>query len=367
MEKSKRIEWIDTLRFIGMFSIYLSHLYEQAGYFYPFGYRFQTPLFFFIAGAADNLARVDSTFLQHLKKKFTGIMLPYFFFGLVSILIICITGTANAGEILKTVLQYLLGIRNQLFAPMLWFLPCIFVMSLLFYGLKKLVRNSWLLLVVAMGLLVISETLLPHRPIENPSWFWNVDSVLYYFFYFVLGYVVFPYVRQLVDSRSVWAYIGKIVSAAIVTAYAFFLLVGKDPIAILLGRIPNSDSIIVVSSAVVMIWFSIMLAQILSFFPLLPKIGRNTLWLCGSEQVIRHITPPLFSILGWSLTFSSPASAVIFTFGAILAAEFAIIPVLKTLYHSLFAFFNPSWLQPKLVEQQAQAYDGPIGENPNQP
>lgn len=366
MEKSKRIEWIDTLRFIGMFSIYLSHLYEQAGYFYPFGYRFQTPLFFFIAGAADNLARMDSTFLQHLKKKFAGIMLPYFFFGMVSILIICITGTANAGEILKIEMQYLLGIRNQLFASMLWFLPCIFVMSLLFYGLKKLVNNRWFLLLVAMGLLVISETLLPHRPIENPSWFWNVDSVLYYFFYFVLGYAVFPYVRQLISSRSVWAYIGKVVSAVIVTAYALLFLVGKDLVAILFGRIPNMGPIIVVCSAIVMIWFSIMLAQILSFFPLLPKIGHNTLWLCGSEQVIRYLTPPLFSILGWNLTFSSPAAAIIFTFGAILAAEFAIIPVVKTLYYSLLAFFNPSWLQPKLVEQQAQATDTPIGENLNQ-
>lgn len=367
MEKTKRIEWVDTLRFIGIFSVFLSHLAEQAGYFYPFGFRFQTSLFFFIAGSMENLARADSSFLEHFKRKFKGIMFPYFFFGLISILIICITGTANVGVILKTAWQYVLGIRNQLFAPILWFLPCLFVMAMLFFVLKKLVNNRWLLLLIAMGFFVVSETLLPHRPIVNPSWFWNVDSALYYFFYFVLGYAVFPYVRQLISSNSVWAYIGKIVSAAIVTVYAFLLLVGKDLLAILLGRIPNSGPIIVVGNAVVMIWFCIMLAQILSAIPLLPKIGRNTLWLCGSEQVIRHLTPPLFSILGWNLTFSSPAGAIIFTFGAIFAAEFAIIPVLKTLYHSLFAFFNPSWLQPKLVEQQAQASDTPIGENPNQP
>lgn len=367
MENTKRIEWIDTLRFIGIFSIYLSHLAEQAGYFYPFGFRFQTPLFFFIAGSMENLAKVDSTFLETFKKKFKGIMFPYFFFGMVSMLIIFIRGTANAGVILETALQYVLGIRNQFFAPILWFLPCIFVMAILFFVLKKLVRNRWLLLLIAMGFFVISETLLPHRPIANPSWFWNIDSVLYYFFYFVLGYAVFPYVQKLISSRSVWAHIGKIVSAAIVTFYAVSFLIGKDLFAILFRHIPNSGPIILVSGALLLIWFSIILAQILSSITLFQKIGRNTLWLCGSEQVIRHLTPPLFSILGWNLTFSYPASAIIFTFVAVLVAEFAITPVLKTLYHSLLEFFNPSWLQAKLIEQQAQASDAPVGENPNQP
>ena len=367
MENTKRIEWIDTLRFMGIFSIYLSHLAEQAGYFYPFGFRYQTPLFFFLAGAAENLARVDSSFLEHFKKKFKGIMLPYFFFGIISIFIIFIGGAANAGVILETAKQYVLGIRNQLFAPMLWFLPCIFVMSILFYWLKKLVKNRWIIVLIGLALMVISETLLPHRPFLQPSWFWNIDSVLYYFFYYALGYAVFPYVQKLLDSRSVWSHVGFIVSAAIVTFYAMSFLAGKDLVAVLFRHVPNSGSIIHVTGALLLIWFSIALAQVLSSIALFQRIGRNTLWLCGSEQIIRHLTPPLFAILGWNLSFSSPASAIIFTFMAVLAAQFGIIPVLKTLYKSVLEFITPSWLQAKLIEQPAQAGDVPVGENSNQP
>ena len=353
MEKTKRIEWIDTLRFIGIFSIFLSHLAEQAGYFYPFGFRFQTSLFFFIAGSMENLARADSSFLEHFKKKFMGIMFPYFFFGVVSLLLIFLEGNAKNGLLLETALQYVLGIRNQLFAPMLWFLPCIFVMGMVFYLLKKLVKNRWIILLIGIVLMVISETLLPHRPFLQPSWFWNIDSVLYYFFYYALGYAIFPYIQKLISSRSVWARGAFIASAAFVTFYAASFLVGKDLVALIIRNIPNSGLIVLVGGALLLIWFSIFLAQILSYITLFQKIGRNTLWLCGSEQVIRHLTPPLFAILGWNLSFSSPASAIIFTFVVVLAAEFAIIPVLKTLYQALLEFLYPSWLKEKLPDEQS--------------
>lgn len=82
MEKTKRIEWIDTLRFMGIFSIYLSHLAEQAGYFYPFGFRYQTPLFFFVAGAMENLARANPSFIQQFKKGLRELCFPISSLGL---------------------------------------------------------------------------------------------------------------------------------------------------------------------------------------------------------------------------------------------------------------------------------------------
>lgn len=349
MDKTKRIEWIDVLRFLGIFSIFLSHLEEPAGYFLPFGYRYQTPLFFFIAGAMQNLASTDTNFVEHFRKKFKGIMLPYFFFGLVSIIIIFFQGNANAGLLVKTVVQYLLGIRNQLFAPILWFLPCIFVMSILFYLLKKSVKNRWLILLIGIGLFVVSETLLPHRPILKPSWFWNIDSVLYYFVYYTLGYAVFPYVQKLLSSRFVWAHVGFIISAVLATFYALALLAGKNLTAMLFSNVPNSGPTVRMIGTIILIWFSIFLAQIFVSIPLLQKIGRNTLFLCGSEQVIRHLTPPLFTILGWNNLFASPLGAIIFTFAAMLAANFVIVPVLKTLYNALIELLYPTWLKEKIT------------------
>lgn len=132
METNKRIDWIDVLRFLGIFAIYLGHLGNQAGYFYPFVFRYQVPLFFFISGAMEVFTKTDTTFVQYFRKKSKAIVLPYFYFGLVSIVLIFLSGNATVATITKTALQYLLGIRNQLFAPALWFLPCLFVISIFF-------------------------------------------------------------------------------------------------------------------------------------------------------------------------------------------------------------------------------------------
>jgi len=342
VDNKKRIEWIDVLRFLGIFSIYLSHLGDQAGYFYPFGFRYQTPLFFFLAGAMENLAKEDTSIVEHFKKKFKGIMMPYFFFGFVSIVLIYLQGHANVDIVLKTAVQYLLGIRNQLYAPILWFLPCIFVMSMIFFLLKKLVRNRWLVLIIGIGLFVFTEYLLPYRPIFEPSWFWNIDSALYYFFYYALGYAVLPYIREFLSSDSTWARLGFVISAALVSIYAGALLVGKDLVAMAFNWVPNSAPIILTLGALLLIWFSVFIAQILSSITLFQNIGRETLYLCGSEQIVRHITPPLFAIFGWNAAFTSPVGAIIFTFMALLAAKFGIIPFLKTTYNALLKLVSPA-------------------------
>lgn len=355
MEKTKRIEWIDILRFIGIFSIYLSHLGTQAGTFYTFGYLYQVPLFFFIAGSVENLSRTDNSFVEHFKKRFKGIMLPYFFFGLVSIVLIFLEGNANAGIIRQTAIQNLLGIRGQLFAPALWFLPCIFVMGMIFFWLKKLVKNRWLILIIGILLFLYSITLMPHRAIVTPSWFWNVDSAIFYFIYYAMGYALFPYIRKLLVSRSVWAHIGFIISAAIVVFYAMALLAGKNLVTEYFPRIPNSTYFIRLIGAILLIWFSICLAQVLSSITLFQKIGKDTLYLCGSEQVIRHFAPPLAAILGWDLAFKSPLSAIIFTFAAVLTAKFVVIPVLKTLYQALLELLYPSRLKAAIPEESGHS------------
>jgi len=340
VENTKRIEWIDVLRFLGIFSIYLSHLGDQAGYFYPFSFRYQVPLFFFLAGAMENLAKKDTSAVEHFKKKFKGIIMPYFFFGFVSIILIYLQGHANAGIVIETAVQYLLGIRNQLYAPILWFLPCIFVISMIFFLLKKLFKNRWLILLIGLGLFLFTEYLLPYRPIFEPSWFWNIDSALYYFFYYALGYAFFPYVRDLLSSSSTWARLGFVISAAIVSLYAGALLVGKDLVAMAFSRVSNSGPFILMLGALLLIWFSVFIAQMLSSITLFQKIGRDTLYLCGSEQIIRHFTPHLFAIFGWNGEFTSPIGAIIYTFMALLVAKFGIIPLLKYLYNALLNQFS---------------------------
>lgn len=339
MESSgKRIAWVDTLRFIGIFGVYICHFQAEAGYFYTFGFRYLAELFIFVSGAMEAISTSELSLLDGIKRKFNSIILPYFFFCFISILIIIFSGEATVNVLLKTSFQYLLGVRNTLFSPILWFLPMLFVISVIFMLLKKLLKSRWLILLAGSILFVIAETLLPNHPLVEPSWYWNVDSAIYFFFYYALGYALFPYIVQILSSNSRITRLAVLISGLFAGAYALAFLLGKDYLAVLLGQVAHSNPIISVASAIVLIWFSILVSQTISNFELFQRIGRNTLFVLGSEQIIKHLIPKFFSIFGVSLKIESLSGVIIFTFLALVAEIYLIVPFLKTFYKQLLAF-----------------------------
>ena len=48
--RKTRHDWVDALKFLGIFAIYLGHLGLGAGKLYPFVFSYHVPLFFFAAG-----------------------------------------------------------------------------------------------------------------------------------------------------------------------------------------------------------------------------------------------------------------------------------------------------------------------------
>ncbi|EII8191729.1 acyltransferase, partial [Shigella flexneri] len=45
--RKTRHDWVDALKFLGIFAIYLGHLGLGAGKLYPFVFSYHVPLFFF--------------------------------------------------------------------------------------------------------------------------------------------------------------------------------------------------------------------------------------------------------------------------------------------------------------------------------
>ncbi|HFO9614052.1 TPA: acyltransferase family protein, partial [Escherichia coli] len=50
MNANHRLEWIDSLKAVAIFWIYLGHFGDNAKQLYPFVFSFHVPLFFFISG-----------------------------------------------------------------------------------------------------------------------------------------------------------------------------------------------------------------------------------------------------------------------------------------------------------------------------
>lgn len=117
--KGGRKDYIDVLKFLGIFAIYLGHCGESAGRFYPFVFSYHVPLFFFVSGCMEHCS-ADRSFVGRIVRKIKTLLLPWMVFALL----ICVFNAANGTMELKTGLMLIAKgcVRNQFtVAGGLWF------------------------------------------------------------------------------------------------------------------------------------------------------------------------------------------------------------------------------------------------------
>ena len=126
----ERIRWIDWAKTICMFLVVLGHCHLSDTYkpITTLIYAFHMPLFFFLSGILCT-SKFD---YQSLKKDFTFIIIPYFTYGLLSILFNCILShRLSFSEYYKDFYEIIVGYDCSI-GP-IWFLPALFFCKILFH------------------------------------------------------------------------------------------------------------------------------------------------------------------------------------------------------------------------------------------
>jgi len=154
---SKRIEYIDIARGIGILLVVLGH--NDFALVSPFAYHviysFHMPLFFFLSGY---FLKTSIPFLEFVKKRFNSVLKPYFF----TLFLIYFTSVSFEKMSFKTaigrIVKSLYGTGHYIDWVQLWFLPHLFVVSLyafLFFALFGRLNNRyirWTILVATLGI-----------------------------------------------------------------------------------------------------------------------------------------------------------------------------------------------------------------------
>lgn len=333
---NQRIAWVDNLKFLGIFAIYLGHFGGAAGYAYPFVFLYHVPLFFFVSGFFA-LKNNNQTYMSYVIKKVKQLIIPYLFFSLLSIIILTLTNNSSVPEVKVMLKQMIFGVRNNLFAGSLWFLPCLFIIEIGFEFLRRLLKNKYFILIICTMLFVLAERYLPHRPIMTPKWFFNIDSALYYIVYYAIGAVTFPFIRKAVeDFKNIPFIIKSLISICIAlffieTAYLFFNI---DPILKLTKGTPFLFYPII--QALIIIVTNIVAAKYLSDFKLMNRVGQETLYLCGNETIIKTLVPQTLSAFGLNLEWHTPLGSIIIALSLLYLAYYTVIPFEKRIYKRLF-------------------------------
>lgn len=179
------------LKFIGILFIYVGHYTDNAGLLYPFVFEFHVPLFFFLSGCTEHFNR-ETGFIRNVWKKCKTVLLPFYAFGLVSIVFSVLIYGGDLAFVKESLLQLAQGcVRSVYFASSLWFFSCLFVVGVLFQLLKKL-RKPWLLILASLALFLLLRLELFPVPV-----YYNLHYALYYQLFYVIGYTAFPAIHRL--------------------------------------------------------------------------------------------------------------------------------------------------------------------------
>ncbi|WP_257639886.1 acyltransferase family protein [Campylobacter concisus] len=179
----QRVEWVDTLKFIGILSVILGYINFPLN---GFIYTWHMPLFFMVSGF---FIKFETHFKDFVVKNFKRLMIPYFIFSIVGLFI----------EILK---RYLLhrealdytheikgtfidmdfaGLCNT-YAFVLWFLPALFFSRVFLYLIKNKIPSLLLQSLVVVFLFMASFY------IDLP---FGIDNALNSFMFVYVGNIIF--------------------------------------------------------------------------------------------------------------------------------------------------------------------------------
>jgi fucose 4-O-acetylase-like acetyltransferase len=207
---SKRIEYLDIAKGIGILLVVLGHNdFEVISLFVQrLIYSFHMPLFFFLSGYFINTA---VPFFDFFKKRFNSLLKPFFF----TIFLIYFTSISfekmGFNTAITRIVKSLYGSGAYLDWVQLWFLPHLFVVSLyafLFIAVVGKIRNRWLTWGILLGTLAIAVPFLNifypfplsvlGKDYELIGLPFSADLVLATGFFFILGHEV----RQVTTEKT---------------------------------------------------------------------------------------------------------------------------------------------------------------------
>ena len=214
MAQTKRIEWLDIVKYICIIMVMLSHLEADTDLWAAFYSPFFLTAFFFASGYAY---KPKNNFKVFLYKKFRQLFIPWLFFSVFNILLSQII-SFNEHESFWTELKWnFLQIRGA--GDEIWFVAALFVAFIPFYFFIKLYDGNrvkspgkgyficFFAILIAWVLSLISILYSKLMPAEAFPWHssalpWHVEYMFQAMFYMALGYIFRHHFEMWLDKHN---------------------------------------------------------------------------------------------------------------------------------------------------------------------
>lgn len=328
-----RIKYLDVAKCIGIFCIFLGHFGESAGLAYSFVFSFHVPLFFFLSGCTESIGS-EMPWHQYIWKNVKNILIPFYIFAIASVMVQTVCNNTYT-QIIPNLILVLKGcVRNRFFASGLWFLSCLFVVKMAFFVLRKALKWKALVLVACVALYCVAQLVITPAPIVKPHMLYNVDSACYYIIFYALGYYCFGMVRNLLNLDSTGKKAVCTVLGVISFGFAGTLFFGKNVLSVL-GDHTVVQLVTAVLGPMLVIVGVMILSKIMESADLLVNIGKDTLFLCGSEYIVKLLVSICLQTVGLKIVLSNPIAAYLYTFALLVLCHKVLVPIEKGVFKKL--------------------------------
>lgn len=263
---SKRIEWLDVVKYVCIMFVMMHHLESTTEYLSGFLVPFALPGFFFVSGY---VSRKGESFKTHLLKKAKGLLWPWFLFSNINILLSLAMSLKGHRDFKEMILKNLIQVRG--FGDGAWFLAALFVAFIPFYFVIKWDKPRVtipviFILSVASHIysILLPKTVFPWGSAALP---WHLEDVFIYLLWMVLGY----YFKESIESRldSINSIPNRIV--------VFFGYIGIVSIPILMHFNTATKCFYEYFESVIGLALIIMIAKTIKTNKYISFVGANTL------------------------------------------------------------------------------------------
>ena len=224
-------------------------------------------------------------------------------------------------------------IRNTFLAGSLWFLSALFVSEVVFKILRKCSIPA-VIVFIALAAYFVSGKIVTGTPEVGLKHFFNWDWALFYLLYFVIGFYSYSAINKLFEldtnkKRLVFSalFIFSTVIAALVFEKKYFVSRNIS--------IKYISNIVGIARTLILIAFNLFASRLLCGIKLFSELGRESLFLCGNEVVIKTLFDAFLAVFGLSVGLHNPVVTYIYTFIIIFLCARLLIPFEKKICRSI--------------------------------
>jgi len=322
-----RYHWLDVFKAIAIFFVIYYHLASNTFTVYLNAFIVQP--FFFASGVTASHSRRLSM-AEFAVRRFRQIMVPYAVFGLLSMSVKYFTDKAPLIDMAR---QLLLGKRtDMMFAVTLWFLPCLFIMSIIYHLLVINIRYPFVRLVICAAISFVFRLYSEGNMLP-----WGADNAIRFLVYYGLGDFASSYVNKVSTGRLAENKLFTVVGFASMAVSALHYKRGYTFLIDVLG-FPQVYLTLFMSlfmcavNAIVMYTF---ISVLLQKSRLLQTVGKATLSICCMQTVSDKMFAGILSLLGISFAADTWLKAVLLSV-VLVAISVAADIVLRRLVPGLY-------------------------------